>query len=63
MKTYAAAKGIGFIDYHSALADADGGLRSDLGPDGVHPNEKGYAIMAKLAEAAVDRALAPSPIR
>jgi len=61
IKDYAVAKGLGFIDYYSALADADGGLRSDLGADGVHPNAKGYAIMARLAEAAVDRALGSGP--
>lgn len=35
-----------YVDYHALLLDADGrSLRSDLSPDGVHPNVTGYAIM------------------
>lgn len=58
MKRYAEAHGLGFIHYHSALVAEDGGLRPDLGPDGVHPSAKGFAVMAPLAEAAIARALA-----
>ena len=32
-------------------------MRSDLSSDGVHPNEKGYAIMAPLAEVAIEKSL------
>lgn len=57
MKDYAATHGIVYLDYHSAMADARGGLRRELGGDGVHPNEAGYRIMAPLAERAIAEAL------
>jgi lysophospholipase L1-like esterase len=39
------------------MADARGGMRSELAHDGVHPNEAGYRIMAPLAEQAIQQAL------
>jgi lysophospholipase L1-like esterase len=57
MKDYAARQGAVYLDYHTAMADARGGLRAELGGDGVHPNEAGYRIMAPLAERAITQAL------
>ena len=57
MKTYAANNKLTYLDYHSALVDDKGFLREELSEDGLHPNAKGYAIMAPLAEAAIARAL------
>jgi lysophospholipase L1-like esterase len=57
MKTYAANKKLTYLDYYSALVDEKGFLREELADDGLHPNAKGYAIMAPLAEAAIARAL------
>ena len=57
LKDFAKREKVVYLDYYSALADARGGLRADLGSDGVHPNEAGYRIMAPLAEAAIARAL------
>ena len=57
IRRYAAENGAAYLDYHSAMADARGGLRAELTSDGVHPNAAGYALMAPLAEAAVARAL------
>jgi lysophospholipase L1-like esterase len=57
LKEYADANGHVYLDYFSAMADNKNGLRADLGDDGVHPNKKGYAIMAPLAEAAIKEAL------
>ncbi len=57
MKSYAASHDAVYCDYHSAMADERQGMRSDLASDGVHPNEKGYAIMAPIAEAAIRAAL------
>jgi lysophospholipase L1-like esterase len=57
MKEYARAHGAVYLDYHTAMADARGGMRSDLASDGVHPNEAGYRIMAPLAEQAIAEAL------
>lgn len=57
MKDYAATHGDIYVDYHSAMTDPDGGMRSELSPDGVHPNEAGYRIMARLVEQAIGDAL------
>ena len=57
MKQYAAAKGAVYLDYHSAMADARGGLPPALSGDGVHPNEAGYRVMAPLAERAIGEAM------
>ena len=57
MKDYAARAGSVYLDYHSAMADARQGLRSELSPDGVHPNESGYRVMAPLVEKAIAEAL------
>jgi len=58
IKRYAESMGETYVDYHSAMADARGGLPATLSVDGVHPNEAGYRIMAALAEAAITAALA-----
>jgi lysophospholipase L1-like esterase len=46
-----------FLDYHTAVADAEGALKDGLTYDGLHPNAAGYAVMAPLAEAAITRAI------
>lgn len=48
-----------YLDYYSALADNNGFLKPDLSDDGLHPNSKGYRVMAPLLLAAVDKALPP----
>ena len=61
MKQYAAAHGAVYLDYHSAMADARQGMRADLAGDGVHPNDKGYGLMAPLVERAIAEALRARP--
>jgi lysophospholipase L1-like esterase len=56
LKAYAAAHGDVYLDYFSAMTDSSGVLRAELSDDDLHPNAKGYAIMAPLAEAAIARA-------
>jgi lysophospholipase L1-like esterase len=57
-----AAYGCAYLDYFSALVDDKGLLRKDLADDGLHPNAAGYKIMAPLAQAAIEAALAnPKP--
>jgi lysophospholipase L1-like esterase len=58
MKQYAAEKGHVYLDYYSAMIDDKGMLKAELSGDDLHPNEAGYAVMAPLAQAAIDRALA-----
>jgi lysophospholipase L1-like esterase len=57
MKGYAADHGAIYVDFHSAMTDAHGGMRSGLSTDGVHPNEAGYRIMASLVVPAIEEAL------
>jgi len=57
LKDYAAKNNLVYVDYYTPMANAEGGLKSDLGSDGVHPNNAGYAIMAPLAETAIAEAL------
>jgi lysophospholipase L1-like esterase len=57
MKEYAAANGHVYLDYVAAMADGKGLLRAELSEDDLHPNAAGYAIMAPLAEAAIQAAL------
>jgi lysophospholipase L1-like esterase len=54
---YAARDGHVYLDYFSAMADANGLLEPKLNDDGLHPNARGYAVMAPLAEKAVTQAL------
>ena len=57
MKNYCVQNGCVYLDYFSAMVDEKGLLRSDLAEDGLHPNEKGYAIMAPMAQKAIEQAL------
>ncbi len=57
MKRYAADHNAVYLDYHSTMVDARGGLKEELSGDGVHPNEAGYHVMAPLAEQAIAKAL------
>lgn len=58
LKAYCAREHHVYLDYYGAMATAEGGLRADLSEDGVHPNAAGYAIMAPLAQRAIEQALA-----
>ena len=57
LAAYAAKNGHGYLDYFSATADANGLLLPALNDDGLHPNARGYAVMAPLAEKAIAEAL------
>ena len=57
IKDYAAQRGAVYLDYHSAMSDEKGGMRTGLASDGVHPTEVGYRLMAPLVEEAIARAL------
>jgi lysophospholipase L1-like esterase len=57
IKDYAAQKGYVYVDYHSAMADARGGLPEALSKDGVHPLPAGYEMMTPLAETGIEKAL------
>jgi lysophospholipase L1-like esterase len=58
MKAYAAEKGYVYVDFHTAMKDEHDGLPATLSRDGVHPLPEGYAVMAPLVEAGIEKALA-----
>lgn len=57
MKDYASRVNAFYADYFSALVDERGWLRENCSNDGIHPNAEGYKIMARIIEAAVQKAL------
>jgi lysophospholipase L1-like esterase len=61
MSTYCAAHGCTYLDYYTAMVDAQGAMLPGYSIDGVHPLEKGYAVMAALAEKAIAQAQSQQP--
>lgn len=57
LKDYAARNGAEYCDYYSAVVDEKGFLKDGISGDGLHPNVKGYELMAPVAEAAIRKAL------
>jgi lysophospholipase L1-like esterase len=57
MKEYAARNALTYLDYYSAMVDDKGFLKDELSNDGLHPIQKGYAMMSPLAERAIASAL------
>lgn len=57
IKDYALLNKLVYVDYHSAMADEDGGLRSSFSKDGVHPNLMGYKVMEPLVIQGITKAL------
>lgn len=58
LQGYCVRHSLTYLDYYSVLTNADGGMKTELSADGVHANPKGYTLMAPLAQAAIDKALA-----
>jgi lysophospholipase L1-like esterase len=42
-----------YADYFTALVDETGMLKQGYSNDGLHPNDKGYALMVPVAAAAL----------
>lgn len=57
LKEYAAKAHATIADYYTATVDDKGMLREGYSNDGLHPNAKGYELMAPVAQAAIDKAL------
>jgi lysophospholipase L1-like esterase len=57
LRRYAADIHAQVADYYSVLVDGNGMLKEGYSEDGLHPNGRGYALMAPEAEAAIERAL------
>src|SRR6185295_5375297 len=50
-----------YVDYFSAIVDQAGSMPADMADDGLHPNAKGYRVMAPIALAAIEKPMAPPP--
>ncbi len=61
IKKYAAANHLVYLDYFSAMVDAQGFLKAEITYDGLHPNAQGYVVMAPLAEKAIEASLKLQP--
>jgi acyl-CoA thioesterase-1 len=57
VRRYAAEQDLVLADYYPVLTTPEGGLKPQLGPDGVHPNKAGYALMEPITRAAIAEAL------
>jgi len=54
LKSFCEQRHFPYVDYYSALVDKAGFLPADASDDGLHPNAKGYRVMAPIALAAID---------
>jgi lysophospholipase L1-like esterase len=61
LKDYCAANDLIYLDYLPAMIDDKGLLKRDLADDGLHPNKAGFAIMAPMAEKAIEKAFGTRP--
>ena len=57
LEAYAAKEHYVYVNYYAAMKGASDALRPDLSTDGVHPLPAGYAVMAPLAQAGIEKAL------
>lgn len=59
LKSFCDQRHFTYVDYYSALVDKSGFMQADLADDGLHPNAKGYRLMAPIALAAIDNVAKP----
>lgn len=60
LQDFCRREGLVYLDYYTAMADPQGGMKPGLSVDGVHPTAEGYAIMSPLAEKAIAQSLQSS---
>ncbi len=53
-KDYCSTNHLTYLDYFAAMVDENGLLKRGLANDGLHPNKTGFAVMAPLAEKAIE---------
>jgi lysophospholipase L1-like esterase len=51
-----------YLNYYPAMVDKTEQMQEDLADDGLHPNAKGYRIMAPLVLEAIQKTVAPKPV-
>jgi lysophospholipase L1-like esterase len=57
LKDYCGRNNLIYLDYFPVMIDDKGLLKRDLADDGLHPNKAGFAIMAPMAEKAIEQAI------
>ena len=57
IKDYSIKNEIAYADYFSAMVDENNGLRKEYSEDGVHPNLRGYKVMAPIIENVIQRVI------
>jgi lysophospholipase L1-like esterase len=57
LSAFARKKSATFVDYHTVLANEEGGMKTEMAFDGVHPTAAGYDAMATLLEPVLVRKL------
>lgn len=55
IKEYAAKTKAVYADFYSAVVDEKGALLEGISRDGLHPNDKGYELMAPVMAAAIEK--------
>jgi len=61
LKSFAAQRKFPYVDFYSAVVDPQGFLMADASDDGLHPNTKGYRLMAPVLAKALEQTLNPPP--
>jgi lysophospholipase L1-like esterase len=57
LETFCSQRGYIYLNYFGSLVDSAGQFTADMSDDGLHPNSKGYRVMAPLALEAAQKAL------
>jgi lysophospholipase L1-like esterase len=57
MQGFCLSQGFPYLDYYSAMVDSSGQMQADASDDGLHPNGRGYRLMAPVALDVIGRAL------
>jgi lysophospholipase L1-like esterase len=60
MQSYCKGGSCTYVDYFNAMVDSAGMMQADLADDGLHPNAKGYRIMAPIAQKAIEEVVRPA---
>lgn len=59
MQNYCKGSTCTYVDYFSPMVDSAGMMQADLADDGLHPNAKGYRVMAPVAQKAIEEVIRP----
>ena len=59
LKAFASQHKFSYVDFYGTVVDGQGFLMADASDDGLHPNAKGYRLMAPVLARALDQTLKP----